>query len=99
MLRNCLFIKRFRNITEDIYQQHCLNMAHLPIHFSMVFNNTKVVEASIIVPGRDRALSKYFVSNPVMNIPISAPLGLQQGSVQYEMSSVGGASKWKPDKF
>ena len=79
------------NISEDIYR----NLpSHLQPGTSLVFNNTRVVEARILFTKHTGGQIEVFALEPGPQYPDITTAMLQTGSVQWKCM-VGGASKWK----
>lgn len=79
------------NISEDVYR----NLpSHLPHGASLVFNNTRVVEARILFTKPTGGQIEVFALEPGQQYPDITTAMLQTGSVQWKCM-VGGASKWK----
>jgi S-adenosylmethionine:tRNA ribosyltransferase-isomerase len=79
------------NISEDIYR----NLpAYLSPRTSLVFNNTRVVEARILFTKPTGGQIEVFALEPGPQYPDITTAMLQTGSVQWKCM-VGGASKWK----
>jgi S-adenosylmethionine:tRNA ribosyltransferase-isomerase len=79
------------NISEDIYR----NLpSHLQPGTSLVFNNTRVVEARILFSKHTGGQIEVFALEPGPQYPDITTAMLQTGSVQWKCM-VGGASKWK----
>ena len=79
------------NISEDIYR----NLpSHLQPGTSLVFNNTRVVEARILFTKHAGGQIEVFALEPGPQYPDITTAMLQTGSVQWKCM-VGGASKWK----
>ena len=79
------------NISEDIYR----NLpSHLQPGTSLVFNNTRVVEARILFTKHTGGQIEVFALEPGPQYPDITRAMLQTGSVQWKCM-VGGASKWK----
>ncbi|TAH00959.1 MAG: S-adenosylmethionine:tRNA ribosyltransferase-isomerase [Sphingobacteriales bacterium] len=79
------------NISEDIYR----NLpSHLQPGTSLVFNNTRVVEARILFTKPTGGQIEVFALEPGHQYPDITSAMLQTGSVQWKCL-VGGASKWK----
>lgn len=78
-------------ISEDVYR----NLAyHLQPGTSLVFNNTRVVEARILFTKPTGGQIEVFALEPGQQYPDITTAMLQTGSVQWKCM-VGGASKWK----
>ena len=79
------------DISEDIYR----NLpSHLQPGTSLVFNNTRVVEARILFTKPTGGQIEVFALEPGPQYPDITTAMLQTGSVQWKCM-VGGASKWK----
>lgn len=79
------------NISEDVYR----NLpAYLSPRTSLVFNNTRVVEARILFTKPTGGQIEVFALEPGPQYPDITTAMLQTGSVQWKCM-VGGASKWK----
>jgi len=79
------------NISEDIYR----NLpSHLQPGTSLVFNNTRVVEARLLFTKPTGGQIEVFALEPGPQYPDITTAMLQTGSVQWKCM-VGGASKWK----
>jgi S-adenosylmethionine:tRNA ribosyltransferase-isomerase len=79
------------NISEDIYRNLS---SHLSPRTSLVFNNTRVVEARILFTKPTGGQIEVFALEPGPQYPDITTAMLQTGSVQWKCM-VGGASKWK----
>lgn len=79
------------NISEDTYH----NLAnHLEPGTTLVFNNTRVVEARILFQKPTGGQIEVFALEPGDQYPDITTAMLQTGSVQWKCM-IGGASKWK----
>jgi S-adenosylmethionine:tRNA ribosyltransferase-isomerase len=79
------------NISEDIYRNLS---SHLQPGTSLVFNNTRVVEARLLFTKPTGGQIEVFALEPGPQYPDITSAMLQTGSVQWKCM-VGGASKWK----
>ncbi len=86
-----LLIYKDGKINEDIYKNIS---AHLPPYSSLVFNNTKVVEARLLFEKTTGGLIEIFCLEPYDQYIDPALAMMQQGKVLWKCL-VGGASKWK----
>jgi S-adenosylmethionine:tRNA ribosyltransferase-isomerase len=78
-------------ITEDLYN----NISnHLPPETTLVFNNTRVVEARIMFRKPTGGQIEIFALEPGDQYPDITSAMVQQGKVQWKCM-IGGASKWK----
>jgi S-adenosylmethionine:tRNA ribosyltransferase-isomerase len=89
--RSRLLIWKEGAIREDIYRNIA---AHLPAGSTLVFNNTKVVEARILFRKPSGGIIEIFTLEPDERYPDIQTAMLEKKEV-YWKCLVGGASKWK----
>jgi S-adenosylmethionine:tRNA ribosyltransferase-isomerase len=86
-----LLLYRNGQITEDVYA----NLAsHLPANSTLIFNNTKVVEARLLFQKANGSTIEIFCLEPDERYPDITTAMLQKSKVWWKCL-VGGAKKWK----
>ena len=86
-----LLVYQDQYITEDRYT----NLTnYLPANTTLIFNNTKVVEARLLFQKTNGTIIEIFCLEPDTQYPDITTAMLQKGKV-YWKCLVGGAKKWK----